>query len=424
MTNYIVTDLSYGDSGKGTTVDYLARQGHSLVVRHNGGPQAGHNVVTSDGLHHTFSQFGSGTFAGASTFLSENMLINPLNMMREYDHLMELGHGDVWARTYIDQNCRIITPWHVAINRLQELARGDHRHGSVGEGVGVAVHQDLSMGPCLYVNELLKTNESLLDQLRLIRANLIDVYGDLIDDSPTGQIMTDRDVFDLLLRRYNSWKSGVRIVGPTALATLMDQHEHTIFEGAQGVLLDESYGFHPYTTWSTCTHENAVKLLAGQDAVRLGVIRTVTTRHGPGPHPTEDGSLAKIWKEPHNGAEGWQGAFRVGHLDLVAHKYAIRACDGVDQIVVTHADHRWNKRKDRWWYSSKYDGWRDGIPLPNKGDLVAQELTTEALFGTDAILTECNTEELMRAIEANLGPIALVSHGPTAEDKRCLIPCT
>ena len=77
--------LGYGDEGKGSIVDYLTRiKKAGVVVRYNGGAQAGHNVVTPDRLHHTFSQFGSGTFIpGVKTHLSRFVVLNPLGMMRE-----------------------------------------------------------------------------------------------------------------------------------------------------------------------------------------------------------------------------------------------------------------------------------------------------------------------------------------------------
>lgn len=115
-----------------------------------------------------------------------------------------------------------------------------------------------------------------------------------------------------------------------------------VFEGAQGVLLDEWHGFHPYTTWSTTTFANAEALLAESGrscpARRLGVVRAYTTRHGPGPHMTEDRELAALLPEPHNGTGAWQGAFRVGHFDAVAHAYAVEVCGGVDALALTHLD--------------------------------------------------------------------------------------
>lgn len=101
-----------------------------------------------------------------------------------------------------------------------------------------------------------------------------------------------------------------------------------MFEGAQGVLLDEWHGFHPYTTWSTTTFGNAETLLAeaAMTATRLGVVRCYLTRHGPGPLVTEDPTLEL--PDPHNGRNEWQGAFRVGHFDAVALRYAIEVAGG------------------------------------------------------------------------------------------------
>ena len=89
----LVSGLGFGDEGKGSIVDYLVRtKGAEVVVRFNGGAQAGHNVVTPEGLHHTFSQFGSGTFVpGVKTHLSRFMILNPLGMIREEEHLQALA---------------------------------------------------------------------------------------------------------------------------------------------------------------------------------------------------------------------------------------------------------------------------------------------------------------------------------------------
>jgi adenylosuccinate synthase len=95
---------------------------------------------------------------------------------------------------------------------------------------------------------------------------------------------------------------------------------------------------HPYTTWSTTTFANAATLLAEAGAVarRLGVTRAYLTRHGPGPFVTEDATLGR--PEPHNRRGPWQGAFRVGHLDAVALRYALEVSGGADELAVTHLD--------------------------------------------------------------------------------------
>ena len=138
---------------------------------------------------------------------------------------------------------------------------------------------------------------------------------------------------------FGAFAARVQIVDGSHLADLL-RAGPVVFEGAQGVLLDEWRGFHPYTTWSTTTFANAEQLLAeaGQQAIRLGVTRCYAPRHGPGPLVTEDPILDL--PEPHNGRGAWQGPFRTGHLDAVALRYAIEVAGGVDALAVTPPRHR------------------------------------------------------------------------------------
>src|SRR5258707_5943403 len=138
----IVVDLGYGDAGKGTVVDWLCSPGQAggprTVVRFNGGAQAAHNVVTQDGRHHTFAQFGSGTLSapGTRTYLSRFMLVDPLALVGEAEHLARLGVAAPLALVAIDRDALLTTPYHQAANRAREAARGAARHGSCGMGVG------------------------------------------------------------------------------------------------------------------------------------------------------------------------------------------------------------------------------------------------------------------------------------------------
>ena len=136
----IVVGLAYGDEGKGTIVEHQVRtRDAKLVVRFNGGAQAGHNVVLADGRHHTFAQFGCGTFAGAATLLSRHVLVNPSTLLAEARDLAGKGVPDPLRLMHIDREALVTTPFHVAANRLRELTRGDARHGSCGMGIGETV---------------------------------------------------------------------------------------------------------------------------------------------------------------------------------------------------------------------------------------------------------------------------------------------
>ena len=421
MTVYIVTDLGYGDSGKGTTVDYLARKSHSLVVRHNGGPQAGHNVVTPDGMHHEFSQFGSGTFAGAQTYLSSHMLINPIDMMREALHLtQECGQQDLWSRTFVDAEARIITPWHCALNRQREHVRGDDRHGSCGRGVGELMAQDLDV-PELTIRVKDIRRFGLLRLLQNMRDYLWEEARSL-DSETTDLLFENQTLASDLGGKYHDWYNRINVIEDINWLSSAALNKDIIFEGAQGVLLDEWYGFHPYTTWSTTTHENALSLLVEADydgpLTRLGVTRAYMTRHGAGPFVTEDEELH--FDEPHNNHGTWQGAFRQGHLDLLMLQYALDACDGVDGLVVTHLD-----RADYWRVADRYNfGWLDNWEvekivfkashnLRDQGDLTHLLFSATPIFNGDTV----DTDELLNLL-GRYAPIHLTSHGPTHPDKR------
>ncbi|MGW5010844.1 adenylosuccinate synthetase, partial [Micromonospora chalcea] len=138
MNHVMVVDLGYGDAGKGTVVDLLCatRQVHT-VIRFNGGAQAAHNVVLRDGRHHTFAQFGAGTFRpGVRTHLARHVVVDPLALAAEADHLASVGVPDALDRLTVDGEALLATPYHRAANRAREIARGADRHGSCGLGVG------------------------------------------------------------------------------------------------------------------------------------------------------------------------------------------------------------------------------------------------------------------------------------------------
>ncbi len=135
---HVVVDLGFGDAGKGTITDHLTRaRGAHTVVRFNGGAQAGHNVVTDDGRHHTFAQLGAGSFSpGVRTWLSRHVVVHPTALIVEAWHLARSGVADPLSRVTVSAAAKVVTPFHQAATRLRELARGDARHGSCGVGVG------------------------------------------------------------------------------------------------------------------------------------------------------------------------------------------------------------------------------------------------------------------------------------------------
>jgi adenylosuccinate synthase len=192
-----------------------------------------------------------------------------------------------------------------------------------------------------------------------------------------------------------------------------------VLEGAQGVLLDEWRGFHPYTTWSTTTAANARTLLdelgvAVDDTTTLGLVRTCTVRHGAGPHPTQDPALERVLVERHNLTNRWQEAFRIGTFDAVAHRYALEVCD-VDALVVGHADWARAPFAAATSYRTPQGDW-DRIVPGAFGDLEHQSRLTERLLRATGVV-EHLAGDPADAVGALLErPVAMVSHGPRAAD--------
>ena len=408
----IVVDLGFGDSGKGTITEALVHQlGANWVVRHNGGAQAGHNVVLPDGRSHTFSQFSAGTFtSGVNTYLSKYMVLHPGGLLEEARVLRSKGVANPLRRVFIDPDARVITPFHQAANRLREILRGAGRHGSCGLGVGETMNHSLQHPEESLIAADLLDPEVMRAKLVRIQQRYFAEFHSLwnLRKHPQGAsefatLECPRIARDFLAQA----REIAPRVGPVRPSG------RVVFEGAQGVLLDEWRGFHPYTTWSTCTFDNALTLVRewGGRALRMGVVRSYATRHGAGPFPTED-ELLEL-PEPHNKWGPWQHGFRQGWLDLVLLRYAVKACGGLDGLAVTHLD----RVQPEWKISPRYQELDSLKPGPFQ-DLDYQESLTQRLEDVTPEYDRIRGPiELCQRLEA-LAPIMVTSWGPTAKDKR------
>jgi adenylosuccinate synthase len=423
MRAFVIVDLGFGDAGKGLLTDYLVRRtGARMVVRYNGGAQAGHNVVTPDGRHHTFTQFGSGMFVpGVRTFLSRDVVVHPTALLREELALRSAGVTDGFERLSISADALVITPYHQALGRMRELARGPAVHGTCGAGVGETVgHDRARLGEAIRVGDL-GDRPRLRRKLARIRDYVWSQVGELDsrflaqESGKMEAAVFDRP--DALERWVDETRPVVPLIGDEN-AWLRPAPATVVFEGAQGVLLDEWHGFHPYTTWSTCTAAPAARLLSqfapDADVCRIGVLRTYAVRHGAGPLPTETADIGA--PAEHNAFNQWQGVVRRGWFDGVLARYAAEADGGIDALAITHLD--WLSRIRTWTYCDSY------VPdvrlhASAERSLDRQEQMTSLLATVRPVLrdTPAREEDVLEMIEHIVGKrVAIGSRGPSAGD--------
>lgn len=298
MTTKIVLGLCYGDEGKGQIASYLAGE-NDLIVRFNGGSQAGH-TVTKNGYRHIFSSFGAGTLNGAHTYWSEYCAFYPKSFYNERKALLENGFKVVH---YIHPLSPVITPFDIDFNRSTEK---DNQHGSVGMGFGATVHRTENTPYKLYAVDL-TYREILIHKLRQIAA----YYQ---SENAEKQIETFLKYVDAIHLNI------------CTLAEIKNDYENIIFEGAQGIMLDMDFGYFPNVTRSNCTSKNAMQIIKDNDLPVPEVyycMRSYLTRHGNGFMPNETGFN---FEDLTNITHKYQGNFRQGYHSFEQLKYALN-CD-------------------------------------------------------------------------------------------------
>jgi len=356
-TAKVVIDGGYGDAGKGLVTDFLSQNWADLTVRFNGGSQALHTVKLPGGPSHAFSHFGSGSLRGVPTYLTEYFIVNPATFMKEYK---ELEKKIKVPTIFVHEDCMVTTLLDMRINQAIENSRGKHRHGSVGVGINETVTRHLDTPYKITVGMLA---HDLPGVLKIVE----DIYNDyavgrlislgMAEDAILEIKEYDLDkILDGTRRQAEFFTSHAILV--ERIDWIFDHYDNVVFEGAQGLLLDEFHPNFPYVTRSRTGIYNVNSLIKGYKNVKVEiyyVTRVYATRHGAGPFPTEVVGDLNLFDFPYefedstNVPHPYQGTMRVGYLDVDVLKESIhddlkdfKGYPDAVRLVITCMDQVWD----------------------------------------------------------------------------------
>ena len=332
MRTIAVIGKNFGDEGKGFTCSRLASSlKKSLIIKHNGGGQAGHTVEDPEGkwrfIHH---QIGAGAEYHVPTLFTDSFMPDLFQLGKEVKDFTEFfGFQPI---LYSEKNARITTIDDVLLNMGAELARGEKRHGSCGMGIEECVQRNAA-GYGITVEELATwTKLDLLDRLKQIRKEYTErrakILGIQAPDSSKSMKQSNlmnfsNPYYEMLQNETVLENFVVEVKENVKLLTLVDadrtwleEFQNLIFETGQGLLLDQDYeAYAPYLTSSkTGIHNPTIFLekrgLSLEEAIY--VTRPYVTRHGNGPLPceVERSELPGVGEDLTNQPNEWQGTLR------------------------------------------------------------------------------------------------------------------
>ena len=339
MRTIAVIGKNFGDEGKGFTCSRLASSlKNALIIKHNGGGQAGHTVEDPKGkwrfIHH---QIGAGAEYHVPTLFADSFMPDLFQLGKEVKEYTELfGFRPI---LYSEKNARVTTVEDVLLNMGAEVARGKNRHGSCGMGIEECVQRNAA-GYGITVEELVTwTKQDLVDRLKQIRkeytgrrAEILGIY----PSNPYYEMLNNETVLENFVIEVKENVKLLKLVD--ADRKWLEKFQHLIFETGQGLLLDQDYeAYAPHLTSSkTGIHNPAIFLekrgLSLEEAIY--VTRPYVTRHGNGPLPCEvkHSELPGVGEDMTNQPNEWQGTLRYAKHESLEAFFApvLRDRDSVD----------------------------------------------------------------------------------------------
>ena len=329
----IILGCQWGDEGKGKIVDYLA-QDADIVVRFQGGANAGHTVVVGE-KQYILHLIPSGILNSETVcVIGHGVVVDPATLLAEIELLKKLG-VDLDRRLLISNRAHLVMPYHKTLDQVREKAATDNKIGTTGRGIG-PTYMDKAARTGIRVVDLLKPDklrEKIIRNLQYVNQLLGNVYH--VPEMEAEAIIKEYLAYDAALDQYITDTEAY-------LAQAVRDGKKIILEGAQGSLLDMEVGTYPYVTSSNTTAGGACTG-SGIGPTKIdkvvGVVKAYTTRVGEGPLPTElpetEGKALRERGKEFGATTGRPR--RCGWFDAVVVRFATEV-SGVDELVITKLD--------------------------------------------------------------------------------------
>ena len=328
----MIVGAQWGDEGKGKIVDLLARES-DVVCRYQGGPNAGHTIVTGGQtykLHHMPSGI---LYPGTACVIGAGCVIDPETFVLELDELESRGVST--GEVHVSGNAHLIMPWHVAIDGASERRLGRLQIGTTRRGIGPA-YADKASRLGIRVQDLLDA-KILRQKIETALAEK-NVWLERVYGAAPLELEDCAERLERVAQRLRPYVSDTSLLVDTALRA----GKRVLLEGAQGTLLDLDHGTYPFVTSSNPV-ASAAATGVGVGPTRIdeviGVSKAYVTRVGEGPFPTEIEGPDQERMRDLGGEYGTTTGRerRCGWLDLVALRYAARV-NGLTAIALTKLD--------------------------------------------------------------------------------------
>ena len=332
LANVVVIGAQWGDEGKGKITDLLSRSA-DMVVRYQGGVNAGHTIVVDDRVLKLHLIPSGILYPETICLIGPGTVVDPKVMLSELDMLLanEIDIGGL----QLASTAHVTMPYHRLLDQAIEKQRGDRRIGTTGRGIG-PTYADKSQRSGIRVIDLLdeqRLRERLEGPLKEKNQLLETIYG----VSPLNAEAVLQEYLDYGKRLQPHVVECTRVIHEAARA-----RKNILFEGAQGTLLDLDHGTYPYVTSSNPVSGGAcIGAGVGPTLIDrvIGVAKAYTTRVGEGPFPTElSGSLNDQLTERGGEFGTTTGRRRrCGWFDGVIGRYAVQV-NGLDCLAITKLD--------------------------------------------------------------------------------------